>query len=113
VFSWKGSLSLHKERIHKTPDSYPCPVEDCRKSFSYKHVLQQHLKRVHKMDVASSAIPSVPTTTSTAVPNTAAINAGASTVAEGAETDTAAAGEVVPVAEDSSSEDDDDMVGAQ
>jgi hypothetical protein len=75
-------------------------------------VLQQHLKRVHKMDVASSAIPSVPTTASSAVRSTAA-NAGAGAVAVGAEADTATAGEAVPLAEDSSSEDDDDIVGAQ
>jgi hypothetical protein len=111
VFSWKGSLSLHKERIHKTPDSYPCPVEDCRKSFSYKHVLQQHLKRVHKMDVASSAIPSVPT--SSTGPNQTAAKAGASAAAEGAEADAAGAEQAVPLAEDSSSEDDDDIMGAQ
>jgi hypothetical protein len=50
VFSWKGSLALHQDRIHKMPDSYQCPVEDCYKNFSYKHVLQQHLRRVHKLD---------------------------------------------------------------
>jgi len=50
VFSWKGSLALHQDRIHKMPDSYQCPVEDCYKTFSYKHVLQQHLRRVHKLD---------------------------------------------------------------
>lgn len=53
MFSWKGSLALHKERIHKQPDSYPCPVADCAKNFSYKHVLQQHLRRVHKLDPAT------------------------------------------------------------
>jgi hypothetical protein len=50
VFSWKGSLVLHQDRKHKNVDSFCCPVEDCVKTFSYKHVLQSHLKRVHKLD---------------------------------------------------------------
>jgi len=52
VFSWKGSLALHYDRIHKLHKAFVCPMQGCDKAFSYKHVLKSHLRRIHKLDPA-------------------------------------------------------------
>jgi hypothetical protein len=47
TFTEKSNLLFHRRAIHTDRDAFICPVIECQKSFSYKHVRNRHLNTVH------------------------------------------------------------------
>ncbi|KAL7304393.1 hypothetical protein TKK_0003192 [Trichogramma kaykai] len=43
-----STLNLHLKGIHSNEKNFTCPVENCSRSFTTKHVLSQHHKYVHQ-----------------------------------------------------------------
>jgi len=44
----KKALTVHRNVAHLGQRNFTCSVEDCHKSYGYKHLLQRHIAKIHQ-----------------------------------------------------------------